>query len=189
MKGVYCVKNPEGKLYIGSTIDFERRKTEYKSLKSIGPKVKASIETYGFDQHQMFIIQVCEEGELLEKEQMFIDFYNPELNTRKKANRPSARVRKKMSKAQTGKKHSEETKKKLSKAKAGENNPFYGRKGKDNPSSIPILQLDKEGNIIQEWFGVREAAKQLGIDHGSIIKCCKGKYKACGGFRWEYKSL
>ena len=31
-----------------------------------------------------------------------------------------------------------------------------------------------------------EAARQLGIDNSGIIKCCKGKYKTCGGYHWHY---
>ena len=31
-----------------------------------------------------------------------------------------------------------------------------------------------------------EAAHQLGIDQGSISKCCRGKRKTCGGYTWRY---
>lgn len=34
-----------------------------------------------------------------------------------------------------GEHHTEETKKRLSKASSGENNPMFGRKGKDNPNT------------------------------------------------------
>lgn len=30
------------------------------------------------------------------------------------------------------------------------------------------------------------AAKELSLYHGSIIKCCKGKLKTTGGYRFEY---
>lgn len=33
---------------------------------------------------------------------------------------------------------------------------------------------------------VHEAGRQTGIDNGSIIKCCKGKRKTAGGYRWKY---
>ena len=33
---------------------------------------------------------------------------------------------------------------------------------------------------------INEAARQLGIDNSNIIKCCKGKYKTCGGYTWRY---
>ena len=30
------------------------------------------------------------------------------------------------------------------------------------------------------------AEQTLGIDHSSIIKCCKGKVKTAGGYKWRY---
>ena len=33
---------------------------------------------------------------------------------------------------------------------------------------------------------IKEAATALKIDSSTITKCCKGKLKHCGGFRWEY---
>ena len=31
-----------------------------------------------------------------------------------------------------------------------------------------------------------EVERQTGLSHGNISKCCKGKYKTCGGYHWEY---
>jgi len=31
-----------------------------------------------------------------------------------------------------------------------------------------------------------EAKKHLGVDNSSIIKCCRGKLKTCGGYHWKY---
>lgn len=33
---------------------------------------------------------------------------------------------------------------------------------------------------------INEAARQLGIDKGSISKCCRGNLKTCGGYHWRY---
>ena len=30
------------------------------------------------------------------------------------------------------------------------------------------------------------AAKKFNLDLSSIIKCCKGKKKTCGGYKWQY---
>ena len=32
----------------------------------------------------------------------------------------------------------------------------------------------------------KKAAKRLNVDLSSIIKCCRGKAKTCGGFVWKY---
>ena len=52
--------------------------------------------------------------------------------------------------------------------------------------SIPIIQLTKDETLIKEWSSVREAGRQLGINH--ICDCLKGRYKSAGGFVWRYAS-
>ena len=34
--------------------------------------------------------------------------------------------------------------------------------------------------------GARQAARELGINNGNIVKCCKGKQKTTGGYHWRY---
>ena len=65
----------------------------------------------------------------------------------------------------------------------------------DELESVPIghrkkaiLQLDKEGNIINEYPSVREAAQQLDIPETSISKALHGEYKSAGGYKWKLKS-
>lgn len=53
--------------------------------------------------------------------------------------------------------------------------------------SKPVLQFTKDGELLTEYFGAREAAKQTGICPSSIIECCNGKRKSAGGFIWKYK--
>ena len=33
---------------------------------------------------------------------------------------------------------------------------------------------------------MRQVERELGINHSSIRKCCKGEQKTAGGFKWEY---
>lgn len=61
--------------------------------------------------------------------------------------------------------------------------------GANNPSARPIRQLDKEGNLIEEFAYATLAAKKYNIDLSSIIKCCRGKQKTCGGYKWEYVNI
>ena len=53
--------------------------------------------------------------------------------------------------------------------------------------SKPVFQFTKEGELITEYFGAREAARCTGIMPSSIIECCNGKRKSAGGFIWKYK--
>lgn len=53
--------------------------------------------------------------------------------------------------------------------------------------SKQVVQYDKDGNVVSEYFGAREAARCTGITPSSIIECCNGKRKSAGGFIWKYK--
>ena len=52
---------------------------------------------------------------------------------------------------------------------------------------IPILQLDKQGNIIKEWSCAYKASKQLNINYLAINNTLKRRAKTSGGFIWQYK--
>ena len=71
-----------------------------------------------------------------------------------------------------GKKHSEETKKKMSEAHKGSNN--------SNSRKVRCIELDKVFNSIVE------AEEELGLFHQNISKACRGIYKTCGRYHWEY---
>jgi group I intron endonuclease len=75
---------------------------------------------------------------------------------------------------------SEETRKKMRE----NHNDVSGAK---NPSAKPVRQLSIGGETICEYPYAKMAAQKYGLDLSSIIKCCKGKAKSCGGYRWEYK--
>ena len=52
---------------------------------------------------------------------------------------------------------------------------------------IRVKQVSLDGEIINVWNGIREAARALGIkSHRHISDYCKGKAKTCYGFKWEY---
>jgi hypothetical protein len=52
--------------------------------------------------------------------------------------------------------------------------------------TIIVNQYDLQGNFIKQWGNVIGIEKELQICHSSITKCCNGKKKIAGGFRWEY---
>ncbi|MDE7182465.1 MAG: DUF2726 domain-containing protein [Clostridia bacterium] len=51
-----------------------------------------------------------------------------------------------------------------------------------------VLQLDEDGNIINEFNSLNEAARQLKIDATSISKALHGCIKRAGGFYWKEKT-
>lgn len=91
-----------------------------------------------------------------------------------------------------GKHHREETKEKLRAREVTAETRARMRKnhadvsGKANPSAKPVVQLSLEGEIIKRYDYASQAAKELSLDLSSIIKCCRGKKKTCGGYRWAY---
>lgn len=54
-------------------------------------------------------------------------------------------------------------------------------------NKIPVIQYDTNGNFIKEWDSASTVMKEIKIDSSGIIKCCKGKLKKVGGYKWKYK--
>ena len=63
---------------------------------------------------------------------------------------------------------------------------FLGKFGKDNPQARIVLQI-KDGKIIAEFYGLREAAESIGKGNSHIGECCQGKRKRAYGYYWKYK--
>ena len=111
----------------------------------------------------------------------------------------------------TGRERSIDTLKKTlsNKDLTGNNNPFYGNQHTDEwknkkikELSKPIIQYDKNNNIIKEWINAREASRELDINYSHISSCCiyykygdtwweqnrKGRpCKTYKGFIWKFK--
>ena len=54
-----------------------------------------------------------------------------------------------------------------------------------NMHSIPIIQYDKNGNIINTFSSIKEASNIIGICMDSISGCCKHRRKSGGGYIWR----
>lgn len=52
--------------------------------------------------------------------------------------------------------------------------------------SKPVIQLDKDGNQLNEYPSAMEVQRALGYQNQHIIACCKGKIKTAYGFKWQY---
>ena len=53
-------------------------------------------------------------------------------------------------------------------------------------SKIPVTQMSLDGEVIRHWDSASDVMKQTGIDASSVTKCCKGKLKKTGGYKWHY---
>lgn len=58
--------------------------------------------------------------------------------------------------------------------------------GANNPSAKAVIQYDLQGNILNTFAYATLAATQFNIDLSGIIKCCRGKAKTAGGYKWTY---
>jgi len=76
--GVYKFTSPSGRIYVGQTSDFNRRKTEHRySFNKIINKLYSSFRKYGMDNHKFEIIFLSDKSyEKDRMEQFYIDFYN-----------------------------------------------------------------------------------------------------------------
>ena len=127
--GIYKIVNTQnGKLYIGSAININRRWNEHKSElrgnKHHSPRLQNSYNKYGEENFIFEIIEEIEDKEkLIEREQYWLDYYksydkkrgfNICLNARSCLGvERTEEYKQKISVANKGKKHSEEAKKKI----------------------------------------------------------------------------
>ena len=96
----------------------------------------------------------------------------------------SEETRQKISEAHKGKLFSEEHKQKMSENSA---KTMKGKFGSEHNCSKKVAQYDKQtSELIKIWDSLSDVTRELGIDTGSISKCCKGKQKSAGGYIWRY---
>lgn len=60
------------------------------------------------------------------------------------------------------------------------------RLGLHIPKGIPVVQKTLDGKFIKKWSSMREAERETGVAYECISRCCKGKLKTSGGYKWEY---
>lgn len=92
----------------------------------------------------------------------------------------------KISKLKKGTTHTQEAKEKISIALKGKKHSKEHIENNAKAQSIPIVQLDKNNNFIQGWVSATQVERELNIYHSNITKCCKGKCKSAGKYRWKY---
>lgn len=194
--GKYCVYKhtcPNGKVYIGKTC----RKPEYRwgshgERYYTSPYFWNAIQKYGWEniKHEILFDGLAEE-EANQKEMEMIAKYNS--NNREFGYNITAG-----GDGSSGVPHSEEWKQRHRELMTGKNNPFYGKyhseemkkhwsEMKKGKGGRPVLQIEKEsGNILKRYDNMKIASEEMGIDRGSINKCCQGKLRTAGGFIWQY---
>ena len=191
---IYKITSPSNKIYIGQTINFEKRISKYKNLHCKKQrKLYNSFIKYGFENHKIQIIErdVNNMEDLNFLEEFWIKYFNCfdteyGLNLRSGGENSlhSKETKRKISEANKGKNQSEETKRKISKNLKGKTKPEKTRekmseakKGEKHPMSKNCYVLDIENKIIYKFETANLAANFFNYKQPNISNICLGKNK------------
>lgn len=129
MIGIYKITSPSNKIYIGQSIDIEKRFMQYKLLRCKGQTILYnSFLKYGVENHKFEVICLCKISELNYQERFFQDCFSAVgvnglncclTSTKTEKMVHSIDTRNKMSASRKGKKVSDKTKKKISETAKG----------------------------------------------------------------------
>lgn len=76
ISGIYKITSPSGKIYIGQSLDINKRKKHYLNKSCKGQvRLYHSISKYGFQEHVFEVIEVCDIDLLNERERFWQEFY------------------------------------------------------------------------------------------------------------------
>ena len=53
--------------------------------------------------------------------------------------------------------------------------------------SQKVIQLDLNDNVLNVFKSMVQAGRETGIPTGNISRCCNGKLKSAGGYKWRRK--
>lgn len=192
------VNSKNGKIYIGSTVNFSRRKQRhFQDLKNNNHHclpLQRAYNKYGVQYFSVEKIEIFEYNSvenILVKEQYYLDNFKPEYNVCKIAgsqlgSKRSKQARLNMSKGQKGRKVwnaglktgplSEETKKNMSKAQKKRMKKYYKK----------VAQFSKDGEFIKEFKSLTDCSNKLNLQVTNLTACLKGRRKTCGGYTFKY---
>jgi group I intron endonuclease len=163
MIGIYKITNPTGKIYIGQSINLEKREDDYMKLRcDKQPKLYNSLKKYGWGQHIFEIIEKCSLEQLNEREIYWGLYYNVLEENGLNLRLGDARG-----------KCSEEMKKKI-----GQTNSRPKPEKFNSELKKPVLQFNKQGDLIAEYESYHDAKNKTGL---SLTEVLRGKAKTAGG--------
>lgn len=206
--GIYIIKNIiNGLVYVGSSNKMRHRRNQHfsclRAKKHCNNKLQNAFNKYGEENFFFCVLETCSENVLIEREQFWIDFFdacqqNKGYNLEIKVDRSviAEETKRKISlnhkKYWLGRKLSIKHRKKMSESncKFWENKKFSDchKQNISNSLKRKILQIDQNGNIINEFFGIEEAAEKTGFSEIGIQQVLtKYKRKTIYGFDFQYK--
>ena len=207
MTGIYKITSPSKKIYIGQSVDIEKRFRSYKNLSHCKSQIKLynSFLKYGVNNHIFEIVEECSIELLNDKERYYQDFYNvlnSGLNclltkTNDRSGKMSVESILKMSsklignKRTLGLKRSDEQKISMSNRMKGK--PAWNKGVKRTDEDLIKISLNRKGKMLGEnnhtsnlilnfetgiyYFGIREASESYDNNYHSMRDRLNGKIK------------
>lgn len=175
VSGIYCIENViNHKTYIGSSKNIYQRLLKHFALLRHNKHQNAYLQNawnkYGESNFEWFVLELCDNEKLTEKEQYCIDLFGAEYNITRIVER---NVLSKESRIKQG-----ETRKRLHQEGKLEWN--------FNPVTLYVYDLDGKLLFVNP-LGLKDTAKRLGISPSSICNVTNGTYQQCKGYRFSYK--
>jgi group I intron endonuclease len=171
MIGIYKITSPSGKIYIGQSVDIEKRFSVYNGLHCKNqPILYKSFIKYSVEKHKFEILCECEILELNDKERYYQDFYSAigknGLNCKLTASNDksgifSEETKQRISQSHKGKKISVEVKFKLSEA---------GKKRKHSEETRNKMSKTHRGKTFSEETKIKMSEAQKGEKHYNFGK-------------------
>jgi group I intron endonuclease len=200
--GIYKITSPSGKIYVGQSINIEKRWKNYNKYVCINQnKLNNSFLKHGSENHQFDIIEKCLYEYLNIKERYWQDYYNVLglnglncilTNTDELPRLISQDIKDKIGKANKGKQSCNKGKQltQIHRENIGNSNRGQTRtqntKNKMSVSHLkPVLQFNKDGILINEFISREDAKNQTGIDCQFVLV---NKAKTAGGYIFIYKN-
>ena len=181
LTGVYKIENKaSGDLYIGSCVDFKRRKNRHLRALRTGKHhsrfLQRAWNKYGEDSFIFEILEECSKLECISKENQYFDKLRPKYNMCPIAGRS------------TGYKHSKKSLQKMSRS-------LKGRKPANSNlevNSKKVIMIDKDtGAELFEFNSLSAACRYCNRDHrfvSMITDVCNGKRRRTAfGYKWRFK--
>lgn len=209
--GIYKILSPTGKIYIGQSINIDKRKKWYENMYCVlQPKIYKSINKHGWDKHQHEIIEECNLEQLNEREVYWKQYYIDQhgwgkmlfCKTHDNGGGPhSPEMIKNMSKPRNNTENMKKPRTNTTNFKGpkSEQHKLNMRKPKSTTVNMkgpninyiyptkPIIQYSLDKEFIREWPSVKLAKLELKLYN--INEVLSGRLKSVGGYIFIYKSI
>lgn len=75
MIGIYKITNPFNQVYIGQSIDIERRIQSHKDCNCSNYHLVMSMQKHGIENHTFEVLEECDRNDLIKKERYYLSIY------------------------------------------------------------------------------------------------------------------